>query len=271
MPTLPTDGQRSLAPLPAIAAIPYPSRRRASTRGRVAPALAALAAAALVLTGCGGGEPAETSAGAETTAGAEATAPATTEPSGPAPSSEAAAPPAGADASATAFETQTGTMTVQLPAGTGVEDASAENPAEGARWFNDVRFTLDSGVQLVYRDGMTVQQSAASGEFEIVEQRTIDGDVTAIAMWIAESGGYVPYVFTGMLGDDGAPMLLFQGDDEDRSRGFLMLHDGEQPSPVVLESADEARAYLGASPAVEEALAVMETVELHEVPADAVP
>ncbi|WP_072314538.1 hypothetical protein [Agrococcus sp. Marseille-P2731] len=255
MPTLPTDIPRSFA---ATAA-------RASARRRVAPALAALATAALVLTGCGGaGEPAESGV---------ATDPAATEPAAtePAPTTDEGEAPAGADASATSFETQTGTMTVQLPAGAGVEDASAENPAEGASWFNDVRFTLESGVQLVYRDGMTVQQSAASGEFEIVEERTIDGDVTAIAMWIAESGGYVPYVFIGMLGDDGAPMLLFQTSDEDRARGFLMLHDGEQPSPVVLESADEARAYLEDAPAVQEALSVMETIELHDVPADTMP
>lgn len=224
-------------------------RPRVGTARATAVALAAVVA----LTGCADGAP-----GASTAPGG-------------APSSE---PSVGGDAALERFETQNGTAAFGVPSGWTITEESMVMPnhAGDDQWVNSVRLVDAAGAtRLTYSDGF-LDDAFADGEFELVDERPIaqsppGEQLSAFAWWSAADIGW-PQVHVGAQQDGSPPRPVFTA-VEGRTGAFFAHLDVLEICTGVTDAAG-AQACL-ASPEVAEAMAVLETLEVMDVPWDAMP
>lgn len=247
---------------------------RPAARAAIRPAARATAAAAafaigLILTGC---DP-----------GAQPAPSATTAPPGPAPTPTEPTPtPTGStdptatstpsETAGTAFETQNGTMRLQVPEGWTVDDQSHLTTDHIGRpvWDNSVGFRSPSGTEVGYYDGFGSNVGFFHTDYAIVEQRpTADDRLTAMSWWIRDADRY--FVHAGVTAESSEglepiPELFLPGLERNHRLTMLLLGDDQ---PTVASEAEAEALLRGAD--VLEALDVMATLELTGVPYDAMP
>ncbi|GEK81336.1 hypothetical protein [Agrococcus baldri] len=169
------------------------------------------------------------------------------------------------------FETQNGTMRVVLPADWSVADTSTSlmNHDGEDQWNNFLVLTAPDGTVLRYYDGYGDDVGAAWEEFEVVEQRATASGQLAIAYWGAVGDRVTADVILGGLADSGEP--LDQVWHERVGRNHMMgLSTADGGGLYWFDSVAEAEAFL-ASDAAQQALDVLETVELLPVDQYAMP
>lgn len=224
----------------------------------------AIVALASVLGACGHADPSSTAAPEmpePSTTSSAAPTPTPTHAAAPAPAATGApgtATPPAAAVELVAFETQNGSMRIQVPASWEVSDTSeVVADWEGQwRWNNEVTFTTGDGTTLWYWDGAADNVGAAPLERHVVEQVAMGSGLAATAWWdrteeayhatVAVVAGEAPYTDSFML--DSSPRLHF-------------LTYGPSQEERRFTSREAAEAYLQ-SDAVALALDVMATLEI---------
>ncbi len=249
---------------------------RTRPTARVVGAAVAIAVG-MTLAGCGPAAPDAPSATTSrpTPTGTSAT-PTPTASASPTPTASAAPSPTGTprptEATGQTFETQNGTMRVQLPAGWTVDDGSRlTEDFEGDPWWeNSVGFTSPSGTELAYYDGFGDSAGFFRTDFGVVEERALDLDgVAAMSWWVHDSGRWFVHAAVARPPREGLePIPLFGLPDIDRTHTFTMLLLDDDQAAV--GSRAEAEQLLG-SAAVVEALDVMATLELTGVDPSTLP
>lgn len=181
----------------------------------------------------------------------------------PAPSSESAAP-------GTTFETQNGTLRVELPNGWIVDDASTalENYDQRMQWSNILTLQAPNGTTLQYYDGFGDATDSAWGDYEIVQAKETPTGQWAIAYWRETILGVTTDVVLGTIDVSGQPLehFMFDGTGRTHVMGMAPVNEADQQ----FETQAEAEAFL-ASPPIQEAFAVIASVQLHPVPQYAMP
>lgn len=237
---------------------------------RMAAATALLAAAA-ILAGCGPASPPTPSESqAPPTPTATSGEPTPTASATPSPTaSEMPSEPAGQP-----FETQNGTMRLQLPEGWTVSDQSrlSTDQRSGQLWWeNMIGFTSPGDTKLDYYDGFGGNAGFIRTDFAIVEElpTEIASDVAAMSWWVNDSDRY--FVYAGMAthsGEGTEPIPEFVMPGVERNHHFTVLL-GDESDPSVATQA-EAEELLGSTDVVE-ALELIASVELAGVDPSSLP
>lgn len=181
----------------------------------------------------------------------------------PAPSYESAA-------RGTTFETQNGTLRVELPNGWIVDDASTalENYDQQMQWSNILTLQAPNGTTLRYYDGFGDATDSGWGDYEVVQTQETPTGQWAIAYWRETILGVTADVVLGTIDESGQPLEHFMFDGTGRTHVMGMVPGNEVDQQFETEA--EAEAFL-ASPAVQEAFAIVASVRLHPVPQYAMP
>lgn len=221
----------------------------AARASRTRSVVAALALAA-VLTSCATGAEVE-----DETVGASQT---------PSPSASPSPEP-------TTFTTQNGTASFALPSGWTVDDSSSlMQNFDGQLQWNNVVQVLDAGgaTRASYSDGYGSDISGG-GEEEVVQSLPMAGATTAVAWWShdPESGAW--RVDAAVVTDTEDPFHVVPSPVEGRFASFVA---DLSAAPECASILDEAAAVTCLeSPSVTETLAVLASLELTDLPWDAMP
>ncbi|MGY3127307.1 hypothetical protein ACVWW9_000806 [Agrococcus sp. UYP33] len=197
--------------------------------------------------------PSETASPAPTPSPTGESEPATTGTATPPQSAQPAAVEA-APAEMVDFETQNGTLQLQVPSNWTVEDTSTIAMQGSGRqgWNNEVVFSPPTGGSLQYSDGYWGDTGPATIETRIVERIAIDRGLFAAAWWDRHEGGRYS-VSVSIVGDVSEPFHMFHVGEGKRLHGMGFFHPDAQDG---FDSRDAAEAYIG-GPEVALALDVM--------------
>lgn len=237
-------------------------------------------AVGMTLTGCGPDAPAAPSGSSSAPSPSPALTPTPAATSAaPTPTASAtptstppAATPAPTQAAGQTFETQNGTMRLQLPPGWTIRDESRlSTDFEGDPWWeNSVAFVSPAGTELGYYDGFGDSAGFFHTDFRIVEERPmrVQG-AAAMSWWVHDSDRWFVHAAVAQTPrEEMEPVPLFGFPGVDRTHTFTMLLLGDD-QPWVGSQAEAEQ--LLTSPAVLEALDVMATLELTGVDPSTLP
>ena len=247
---------------------PSPSRALATT---------AIVTLAAMLGACAEAQPGSTSAPdrprSTPTASATPTwAPTPTISAGATGAPGTATPPDGDAVELVPFETQNGTMRLQLPEGwTVLDNSRLTMDFEGDPWWeNTVGFTSPSGTEITYYDGFGDSAGFLSSDFGIVEERAMDIEgVSAMSWWVRAADRWFVHAAVARRSQEGLePIPLFGLPDVERTHTCTMLLLGDDQAAVGSQA--EAEQLLGSAPVLE-ALDVMATLELTGVDPSTMP
>lgn len=242
--------------------------------GRGAAMLGGLVAAAALLAGCAapGGEPT-----------APATAPATepsTAPPAPAATTPAAEPSASApdtEPTMEAFTTQNGTATFEVPATWTIDDRSevAVNFDDEPQWMNDVWLIDEQGRAILhYGDGPFSDAGAATLDWEALDERPLGttpagGEIAAVAWWVGDvDQPETMNVGVAEMAAGEPPWGIFR---EVEGRAGTFVAEVELLDMCAEVSTLEAAEACLTSREVRGLMTVLESLQVHDVPWDAMP
>ncbi|MCH1881887.1 hypothetical protein [Agrococcus sp. ARC_14] len=168
------------------------------------------------------------------------------------------------------FETQNGTMRIDVPAEWTVTDSSAEvvNHDGRVQWDNGLRLESPEGLALHYYDGYGSDVGVVS-EWSIVDRIEVAEGIEVIAwwdQWDAEVGAVLALASTT---EDGRPYPHAQLDGVNRNHQAWLI-DSELGPHMRFDSTAEAEAFLRGDRA-QEAMQVLSTIELLPVDQYAMP
>lgn len=196
--------------------------------------------------------------------------PANSVPASSAPETETETSPTGSTTGATPYSTQNGTASFLLPEGWSADDVSAQrlNHNGEAQWHNTIEIADDEGRPvLMYGDG-PYDDASMPGDVTVVAELAVTDDLSATA-WMIDNGERVTLhaELADMTGEaPSAPVSAVEG----RNAIFRVDLSQIDGCAEVVADAAAGQACLE-SEAVVELLDVISTVELHDVPWDAMP
>ncbi|ROR65360.1 hypothetical protein [Agrococcus jenensis] len=241
---------------------------------------AAALAAAVLLVGCGPDVPTAPSETAATPSPAVETArptPVEPTPTGsvtPAPTITPAptSTPMPTEMASSTFETQNGTMRLQLPEGwTVLDNSRLTMDFDGDPWWeNTVGFTSPSGTDITYYDGFGDSAGYLNADFGIVEERAMDiAGTKAMSWWVHAADRWFVHAGVARPSQEGLePIPSFGLPDVERTHTCTVLLLGDDQAAV--GSRAEAEQLLSSAPVLE-ALDVMATLELTGVDPSTMP
>lgn len=182
-----------------------------------------------------------------------------------------------AELAGASFTTRNGTATFAVPEGWTARDTSVVGVNHGGddQWVNQVVLLDEHGRERVrYQDGYLSDVGWGEIPWALVEQRPIaqspsGGELAATAWWMQQPGGelWVMASVTPVTAD--GPPNTYLAEAEGRF-GVFSADVTSIAGCEAVTDASEAEACLS-SPAVLSGLAVLASVELHDVPWDAMP
>lgn len=241
---------------------------RTRTAARVGAGIGALLVTGVIVASCALAAADPSSAPTPSAPPTPTTAPATPEASSqtipdasPTPTATGQTPVVTTDDEPWQYELPDGTMRLTLPAGWTAAETQFEQAEDNVQ-LESIRvvFTSPSGTELTFNNRSGDDAALEWRDFAVVEQRETPSGLQAIAYWGDFGYGITAgVVFGGLTAADapyGTPV------DEDTMRQFMLMLDGESVgAPESFDSVAEAEEFLAGS-AAQEALDVIETVEL---------
>lgn len=175
------------------------------------------------------------------------------------------------------FTTQNGTATFTLPVNWSAVDTSTvgTNYANEEQWVNQVVLVDEAGRErLHYRDGYLSDVGWGEIPWGVVEERAIarspgTGELAARSWWMELPGGELQVMAAVTGASDGGPPNTYIRQAEGRF-GVFSANLGTIEGCDAVADAASAEACLS-SPAAVAAVAVLASLELHDVPWDAMP
>lgn len=242
---------------------------------RGAAILGGLVAAATLLAGCAapGGEP-SAPATPPTTA---APTPAATTPTSTTPGAEPTASAADAEPTTEAFTTQNGTATIDVPTTWTIDDRSeaVANHDDEQQWMNDVWLIDEQGREILhYGDGPFADAGAATLDWEALDERplgvTPEGAAIAAVAWWVGDGDKPETMNVGVaeMAEGEPPWGIFR---EVEGRAGTFVADVELLDICTGVSTLEAAEACLTSDEVGGLMTVLESLQVHDVPWDAMP
>ncbi|WP_306233262.1 hypothetical protein [Agrococcus beijingensis] len=285
------DSTRQPAPLPTTAQRTAPAPVAPTHRSARRAAIALMLAASAALAGCAAPGAAPDAPDAAPPSPSATPAPsATPTPSAPpratptptpTPAPSPVATPAPTDAGepdASVFTTQNGTASFALPSGWSIVDNSVAMPNhDGAQqWFNQVGLVDEQGRELLqYTDGAIDDTGWIDPQWAVLDERPIAGELPlaelrARAWWLI-SEGRAPLVFAAVAQQSTAAEPPYASFFEVEGRiGFFRAELALLDVCAAVIDIPAAEACLRSSE-TDELLDVLQTLELHDVPWNAMP